>query len=95
MKKQLLTVVAVCVLSSTAMAAWVEGTINSITQYPDGSIVMVLKKSADDSLASSTVSGTDTVKKNMLAMMLTAQASSKKVNMSWSGSWNGLSILSQ
>lgn len=94
MKKILLTALLSGLISSSAMAAgWVDGTVVEVGQYPNGTNIVV-KRTTDDVLFVKAIDSGSPYIKEILAIALTAKASSLPVEAYVSGAntWTGFKI---
>ena len=93
MNKMLLATLVAGLMSVSAMA--VEGTIGKVTVKSDGTIKIVLAKTAGGNIAK-VLGGTADSDKAMLAVALTAKSSGATVDAYNDGTiWTNISILSQ
>ncbi|RUM62648.1 MAG: hypothetical protein DSZ03_06385 [Sulfurimonas sp.] len=81
MKKLLIAMLATGLVSTSVMAAWVGGTVDSIRTNTDGSSYIVMKRTGDNKKIGMKISNAATAdgKKMLLTVALTAQTTGKSV----------------
>jgi len=86
MKKLLFIALTVGLLSTTAFASWVEGTVLNIKNLPTGTYVTLQKVDNTTSFAKITATGDE--RKEFIAVLLTAKAQNAPIKLfAISGAW--------
>ncbi len=86
MKKFLFITLTVGLLSTTAFASWVEGTVLKIKNLPAGTYVTL--KKADNTTSFAKITATGDARKEFIAVLLTAKAQNTPIKLfARSGAW--------